>query len=88
MEFQLDRQYYRLKLLMLFQSCVVIWVSYGICLVVYRWKLHPLARFPGPRLTAVTKWWEFYLDVLKGEGGGFMYEVDRMHDVYGTEHDD
>ncbi len=56
---------------------------YGTALVVYRLTLHPLARFPGPKLTAATQWWEFYLDVVKGERGAFMYEVDRMHKKYG-----
>jgi hypothetical protein len=58
-------------------------LGYGAALVIYRLTLHPLAKFPGPKLTAATKWWEFYLDVVKGEGGGFMYEVDRMHEEHG-----
>lgn len=56
---------------------------YGIALVIYRLTLHPLARIPGPKFSAATKWWEFYIDVVKGEGGGFMYEIDRMHEKYG-----
>ena len=61
-------------------------VAYGIALVIYRLTLHPLACFPGPKLTTATKWWEFYLDVVKGEGGGFTYEVDRMHEEHGIKH--
>ncbi|MCJ1289196.1 hypothetical protein MMC34_000728 [Xylographa carneopallida] len=56
---------------------------YGLALVVYRLTLHPLAKFPGPKFTAATKWWEFYLDVIAGEGGRFMDEVDQMHEKYG-----
>ena len=63
----------------------VLALSYGIALLIYRLTLHPLAKFPGPKLTAATKWWEFYVDVIKAEGGGFMYEVDRMHKVYGMQ---
>ncbi|KAI5201242.1 hypothetical protein E4T38_06142 [Aureobasidium subglaciale] len=49
----------------------------------YNLFFHPLAGFPGPKLTASSKLYEFYYDVLRG--GQFFYEIQRMHELYGPE---
>ncbi|KAK2589501.1 hypothetical protein QQS21_012822 [Conoideocrella luteorostrata] len=58
-------------------------LAYQVLQVIYRLTLHPLAKFPGPRIAAATKWYEFFFDVCKGEGGQYAWEIQRMHEKYG-----
>ncbi|KAL8890819.1 MAG: hypothetical protein Q9215_002045 [Flavoplaca cf. flavocitrina] len=53
---------------------------YLLGLVVYRLLLSPIAGIPGPKLTAVTGWYETYYDVYKG--GQFIFEIERWHRQY------
>ena len=64
---------------------------YGIVLVaitsayviqgLYRLYFHPLAKIPGPKLTAATSLYEFYCDVICG--GRFLFKIEKMHEKYG-----
>lgn len=56
-------------------------LAYTASLAFYRLVLSPVAGFPGPKIAAVTGWYEFYYDFfLKGK---YLYEIEKMHERYG-----
>lgn len=63
--------------------CISAIAFYQVAKVIYRLFFHPLASFPGPKLAAATYWYETYLDIFKAPGGQFIYEIDRLHSIYG-----
>jgi hypothetical protein len=66
-------------LILAFFTLIVI--LYSIGLVVYRLFLHPVAKFPGPKLAAASFWYEFYYDVVRR--GRYFKEIEKMHAQYG-----
>lgn len=54
---------------------------YLLSLAIYRLFFSPIAKFPGPKLAAVTGWYEVYYDVV--HKGKFLFEIEKMHDKYG-----
>lgn len=62
-------------------SLLAVWLVWMVGLVVYRFYLHPLADFPGPRLAIATYWYEFYFDVFKG--AQYTWKLSELHERYG-----
>ncbi|KAI9706760.1 MAG: hypothetical protein M1820_004730 [Bogoriella megaspora] len=59
----------------------VAFLSYTSSIVIYRYFFHPLARFPGPRIAALTYAYEAYYDVVKT--GQYSNCIMDMHCKYG-----
>jgi hypothetical protein len=66
-------------------SPTVVWillvVAYVVTLASYRLVVSPLAQFPGPKLAALTLWYEFWYDVVKR--GQYTFKIKEMHEKYG-----
>ncbi|EAQ90370.1 hypothetical protein CHGG_02305 [Chaetomium globosum CBS 148.51] len=56
-------------------------ITYYATLAFYRLFLHPLARFPGPKLAAVSRWYEAYYDVI--QNGQYTKKIAELHQQYG-----
>ncbi|KAI0425845.1 trichodiene oxygenase [Xylaria sp. FL1042] len=63
------------------QWIYAIMITYIVGVVFYRLTLHPLAHFPGPKLAAITRWYEAYYDIILG--GQYTFKINELHKEYG-----
>ena len=55
---------------------------YTIGQIVYSLYFSPLAKFPGPKIAAITRWYEAYYEIiLKGQ---YEFKIKEWHDKYGA----
>ncbi|KAI1393512.1 cytochrome P450 [Hypoxylon trugodes] len=59
----------------------VAFILYRLSKAIYNLYFHPLAKFPGPKLAAVSHVYEFYWSIVRD--GEFIWEIERMHKKYG-----
>jgi hypothetical protein len=66
---------------MAFVASILLLIIYIIWLALYRLYLSPLAQFPGPKLAALSQWYEVYYDIVFP--GQFIFQIQKMHKTYG-----
>ena len=78
--------------MMTFKETAISWqmlvgaaLSYYATIAFYRLFLSPLSRFPGPKLAAMSRWYEAYYDVL--QNGKYTFKIAELHKEYGISPD-
>lgn len=57
-------------------------LCYFTVLGIYRLFFDSLAKFPGPKLAALTRYYEAYYDVI--QNGQYTFKIDQLHRQYGV----
>lgn len=69
-------------ILSIFTVIVVLGFSYVLGQTFFNLYLSPLAKFPGPRVVIITRWYEAYYEIiLKGK---YEFKIREWHDKYGA----
>ncbi|KAK5626632.1 hypothetical protein RRF57_002347 [Xylaria bambusicola] len=63
------------------QIISAVLMIYLASIVFYRMTLHPLARFPGPKLAAIMRGYEAYYDLILN--GKYTFKIKELHMKYG-----
>lgn len=65
-----------------FEICCVLVVVWILGFILTRLYFHSLSKFPGPRIAALTRWYEFYHDVLRD--GTYVKYYPELHQKLGN----
>ncbi|OAP59663.1 hypothetical protein AYL99_06961 [Fonsecaea erecta] len=60
---------------------VAFTIVYCLVLAIYRVFFHPIAHFPGPKLAGLTRWYEFYYEII--QKGQMTFHIQDLHKQYG-----
>lgn len=54
---------------------------FALQVIAYRLYFHPLAKYPGPRLAAISRFWKAYVECFRQRS--FCHELQVLHGIYG-----
>ena len=67
--------------LVLIAGLLLLVVSLGVTLAVRQVFYHPLSKFPGPWLAALTPLYKTYYEVFRG--GELLRRIQELHNMHG-----
>jgi hypothetical protein len=70
-----------MAILQIIETVATLSLLFTVTGAIRRLYFHPLARIPGPKLAALTWWYEFYFDVL--QEGTYVFKIQELHKKYG-----
>jgi hypothetical protein len=65
----------------IFATIFVAIIAYTINVAIQRLYFSPLAKFPGPKLAALSRWYEFYYEIILR--GQYSFHIKELHKKYG-----
>lgn len=68
--------------LVLIAGLLLLVVSLGVTLAIRQIFYHPLSKFPGPRLAALTPLYKTYYEVFRG--GELLRRIQELHNMHGA----
>lgn len=59
-------------------AAILFYAVYGI---IWRLYFSPIAKFPGPKLAAISMLYEIYHEIILG--GQYTFKIRKLHEEYG-----
>jgi hypothetical protein len=70
-----------MALLQIIETTAIVLLLYIVTRAIQRLYFSPLSHIPGPKLAALTWWYEFYFDVI--QQGRYVFKIEKLHKQYG-----
>ena len=70
-----------MTLIQIIETTLVVSLLFTVAGAIRRLYFHPLSHIPGPKLAALTWWYEFYYDII--QPSRYVFQIQELHKEYG-----